>query len=249
VTYSGISNLSHQKISVRLYIKRDRALARDIISNNFSSSPDQLKALPDHGKILLPLDHLPSGTIPDGMPSYLAIRYEHFLSKAHQKCLILRWDNVVASHLVNHLKLDTNQSTTEAHHLGIWEVFGSKPRMTADTHTQTPEAKEAIDCLLWYVQSFMAPKLATAYADHAPLHWKALQKCVCYVVNKNLHKLTLSRVHARVCQHLGRELLSRPRVEMGRPFFALAVKEAGSGVVHLDWNDNRAIYTYIFCGW
>jgi hypothetical protein len=33
---------------------------------------------------------------------------------------------------------------------------------------------------------------------------------------------------------------------MGGPFFALAVKESGSGVVHLDWNDNRGIYAYIF---
>lgn len=229
-----------------LYIKRDGALVRNIISRNFTSSPDQLKALPDHGKILLPLDHLPTGTVPDGMPPYLAIRYEHFLSKAHQKRLILRWDDVVASHPVNHLKPDTNRSTTEGHHFGIWEVFGSKPRMTADTRTQTPKAKEAIDCLLGYVQSFMAPKLATAYADHVPLHWKAMQKCVYYAVNENLCKQTSFRVHARVHQHLGGVLLSRPRVDMGGPFFALAVKESGSGVVHLDWNDNRGIYAYIF---
>ncbi|KAG2150790.1 hypothetical protein DEU56DRAFT_688069, partial [Suillus clintonianus] len=29
-------------------------------------------------------------------------------------------------------------------------------------------------------------------------------------------------------------------------FFAVTIKEAGSSVMHLDWNDNRAIYTYIF---
>jgi hypothetical protein len=118
--------------------------------------------------------------------------------------------------------------------------------MTADTCTQTPKAKEAIDCLLGYVQSFMAPKLATAYVDHAPLHWKAMQKCVYHAVNENLCKLTLFRVHTRVRQHLGHDLLSWPRVDMGGPFFALTVKEAGSGVVHLDWNDNRVIYAYIF---
>ncbi|KAG1769917.1 hypothetical protein EV702DRAFT_1250013 [Suillus placidus] len=212
-----------------LSIKRDGALVRDIIHNNFPFSPDELTALPEHGKVVLPLDHLPSGTVPDGMPPYLAIRYEHFLSKDHQRRLILRWDEVVASHPVNHLKPDTNRSTSDAHHLGIWEVFGATPRMTADTRKQTAEAKEAIDQLLWYVQSFMAPKLATAYAQHAPLHWKALQK-----------------VHARVHQHLGHDLLSRPRVDMGGPFFAVAVKEAGSGVVHLDWNDNKAIYAYVF---
>ncbi|KAG1733092.1 hypothetical protein EDD22DRAFT_960260 [Suillus occidentalis] len=78
-----------------LYIKRDGALINS-------------KHCPDHGKIVLPLDHLPTGTVPDGMPPYLAIRYEHFLSNAHQKRLILRWDDVVASHPVNHLKPDTN---------------------------------------------------------------------------------------------------------------------------------------------
>ncbi|KAG2751389.1 hypothetical protein P692DRAFT_201662883, partial [Suillus brevipes Sb2] len=56
----------------------------------------------------------------------------------------------------------------------------------------------------------------------------------------------LSRVHVRVRQYLGPDLLFQPRVDMGGPFFALAVKEAGLGVVHLDWNDNRTIYVYIF---
>jgi len=33
---------------------------------------------------------------------------------------------------------------------------------------------------------------------------------------------------------------------MKGPFFAVAVKEGGSGKVHIDWNDNRAIYAFIF---
>lgn len=63
---------------------------------------------------------------------------------------------------------------------------------------------------------------------------------------KILHKLTLSRVHTCVRQQLDQDNRSWPRVGMGRPFFALAVKEISSGVVHLDWNNNRAIYVYIF---
>jgi hypothetical protein len=35
-------------------------------------------------------------------------------------------------------------------------------------------------------------------------------------------------------------------MDMGGPFFALAVKESGSGLIHIDWNDNRAIFAYIF---
>ncbi|KAG1751550.1 uncharacterized protein EDB91DRAFT_1078311 [Suillus paluster] len=91
-----------------------------------------------------------------------------------------------------------NCSTTEAHYLGIWEVFGAKSRLMADTWVQT-------------IESFMAPKIATAYEQHTPLHWKALQK-----------------VHAHVHQQLRHDLLSQPRVDMGGPFFTVAVKEAGS---------------------
>lgn len=66
-----------------LYIKCDRALVCDIVNKNFTFSPDKLKALPDYGKILLPLNHLPSSIIPNDVPPYLTICYKYFLTKVY----------------------------------------------------------------------------------------------------------------------------------------------------------------------
>jgi hypothetical protein len=33
---------------------------------------------------------------------------------------------------------------------------------------------------------------------------------------------------------------------MGGPFFAVATKEAGSGITYLNWNVDWAIYAFIF---
>jgi hypothetical protein len=33
---------------------------------------------------------------------------------------------------------------------------------------------------------------------------------------------------------------------MGGPFFTIAAKESGSGVVHIDWNDDKALYAFVF---
>lgn len=47
-------------------------------------------------------------------------------------------------------------------------------------------------------------------------------------------------------EYLAAKLQARPGLDMGGPFFAVAVKEAGSGVVHIDWNDKRCIYAFVF---
>jgi hypothetical protein len=170
----------HRFPSDFLAIRRSGALVRDIIEQNYATSmrPELLKALPEYGKILLPLDHLPADTVPTGMPPYLAIRYEHFLSAEHQKRLRQRWDDVQASGASQHLKCDTNRSSSDGYHFGIWEVAGNKPRLTMETRKQSPEAQKAIDALLFYVQSFVAPKIATAFEQHAPHHWTAMLKYV-----------------------------------------------------------------------
>jgi hypothetical protein len=49
-----------------------------------------------------------------------------------------------------------------------------------------------------------------------------------------------------VLRLLKHDLKWRPDLYMGGPFFAVAAKEAGSGIVHLDWNDDRAIYAFVF---
>lgn len=45
---------------------------------------------------------------------------------------------------------------------------------------------------------------------------------------------------------LGHKFQARPSLNMGGPFFTIAAKEAGSGVIHIDWNDDRAVYAFVF---
>lgn len=54
------------------------------------------------------------------------------------------------------------------------------------------------------------------------------------------------RVNAQVLKLLKCDLKLCPDLFMGGPFFAVVAKEAGLRIVHLDWNDDRAIYTFIF---
>jgi hypothetical protein len=35
-------------------------------------------------------------------------------------------------------------------------------------------------------------------------------------------------------------------LDFGGAFFAVAVKEEGSGLVHIDWHDNHAIWAFVF---
>jgi hypothetical protein len=41
-------------------------------------------------------------------------------------------------------------------------------------------------------------------------------------------------------------LLERPSLDFGGAFFAVAVKEGGSGLVHIDWHDCHAIWAFVF---
>ncbi|KAG1778559.1 hypothetical protein EV702DRAFT_967722, partial [Suillus placidus] len=87
----------------------------------------------------------------------------------------------------------------------------------------------AINTLLFYVQSFIAPKIATVFEQHTPKHWMAVLK-----------------VYARVQKCLRHSILECPMTDMGGLFFALAMKESRSSLIYIDWNDNRVIYAYIF---
>ncbi|KAG2747933.1 hypothetical protein P692DRAFT_20875242 [Suillus brevipes Sb2] len=212
-------------------IKRCGKTVRNIVRKKFhaTSTPEQLETLPLEGKILLPLDHLPPGSIPDDIPPYLIMRFEHFITDEQQKGLRVRWDRLVASQPKHLLKADKNRSATDAFHFGTWEVTGACPRITGETEAQSPEAITAIDDLMCYIKSYIAPKIASVFKDHAPAQWEAIL-----------------RANARVQRELEHQYLSRPSLNMGGPFFTVAAKESGSGVVHIDWNDDRALYAFIF---
>lgn len=47
-----------------------------------------------------------------------------------------------------------------------------------ETHKQSPEAQKAIDALLFYLQSFVAPKIAMAFKQYAPHHGTTMLKYI-----------------------------------------------------------------------
>ncbi|KAG1838351.1 hypothetical protein C8R48DRAFT_680129 [Suillus tomentosus] len=215
-----------------LSIKRCGETVRKIVKNKYhaTSKPEQLEMLPVNGKILLPLDHLPPASVPNDIPPYLIMRFEHFITEDQQKGLQVRWDRLAASNAKHLLKKkDKNRSSTDAFHFGTWEVTGAVPRVTRETEAQSREAITAIDDLLLYIKTYISPKIATVFKDHAPIQWEAIL-----------------RAHARVQEELGSKYQSRPSLDMGGPFFTIAVKESGSGVVHIDWNDDKALYAFVF---
>jgi hypothetical protein len=67
------------------------------------------------------------------------------------------------------LKPDANCSTSEAFHLGVWEITAKKPCLTLESRDQSPEAVEAMDNLLCFIKTYIAPKIATVFEEHAPI--------------------------------------------------------------------------------
>ncbi|KAG1722284.1 uncharacterized protein EDB91DRAFT_1063976, partial [Suillus paluster] len=162
----------------------------------------------------------------------LMIRFDHFIPAKVQKHLQIRWDAIIASGAQhNGGKRDANHSATDAFHFGIWEVSSALPHLTADTSTshQSPEAITVIDTLLQYIGDFVAPKIGSVFKQHTPTHWEAMQKA-----------------YERVKHILASDLLDRPSLDLGGNFFSVAVKEGGSGLVHLDWNNSKVIWCFVF---
>ncbi|KAG2063698.1 hypothetical protein BDR04DRAFT_953995, partial [Suillus decipiens] len=194
--------------------------------------PDQLTMIPATGKVLVPLQDLPASIkVPGGLPPHLIIRFDHFITEVDQNRLRKRWDDVLACGAKHQACAhDANQSTDNAaFHFGIWEVSSSVPYLTADTRHQPPEAIVAIDALLKYIGDFIAGKIGSVFEAHAPDQWDLMQ-----------------RAYERVQRLLATDLLARPSLDFGGAFFAVAVKEGGSGLVHIDWHDSHAIWAFVF---
>jgi hypothetical protein len=212
----------------------------------YPNAAAELKTLPDTVKILLLLDHLDSSTIPADMPPYIVMRFEHLITTEEQHRLWFRWDRLIATKPVHLLKHDKNCSASEAWHLGIWEVTGKTPRLTSETTSQSPEAIEAIDVLLRFIKTYIAGKIGGVFKQHAPAQWEALCGYVHCIASVVTFFMCLPRAQNRVLNELGSQFEWGPNLDMGGAFFTVAAKEAGSGITHIDWNDVRAIYAFVF---
>ncbi|KAJ3803827.1 hypothetical protein F5876DRAFT_71135 [Lentinula aff. lateritia] len=94
-------------------------------------------------------------------------------------------------------KHGSNQSETPALHLGIWEKFRMKPKITNES---------------WKMQ----------------------------------HTLLLPRAMGMTAENeLGAEFEEMPWLDFKGAFFAIAIKEGGSEINHLDWSDNPKGLTWV----
>ncbi|KAG1903267.1 uncharacterized protein F5891DRAFT_1185409 [Suillus fuscotomentosus] len=134
----------------------------------------------------------------------------------------------------------------EQHHLWFqWDrLIAAKPvhLLKCDKNCSASEAWhlgiweslaiEAIDNLLHFIKTHIASEISGVFKEHAPAQWKAL-----------------CGAHNCVLDKLGSQFELHPNLDMGGAFFTVAAKEAGSGITYIDWNDDHAIYAFVFVVW
>ncbi|KAG1781442.1 hypothetical protein EV702DRAFT_1192931 [Suillus placidus] len=74
-----------------------------------------------------------------------------------------------------------------------------------------------MDNLLHFIKTYIAPKIGTAFEEHAPIQGKCILQA-----------------NARVLRLLKHDLKLHLSLFMGGLFFAIAAKEAGSEIIYLD---------------
>ncbi|KAF9474886.1 hypothetical protein BDN70DRAFT_898616 [Pholiota conissans] len=186
----------------------------------------QLESADSTRKLLFPVP-TPENRLLDPLhPPYLAMRFPSVVSPKTNSRLVLAWDKLLASG-VKFPKVDPNRSTTPALHLGIWEIFSSKPFISANSR-QTPEVNKSIDIFLGLVGKLLAPKIGALLKEHCPDQYaRQIQ------------------AYSRVKRILGPELVERPTMDFTGSFFSVAVKEGSSEKVHIDFNDDINGITWV----
>ncbi|KAJ7177726.1 hypothetical protein C8R46DRAFT_1029328 [Mycena filopes] len=172
----------------------------------------------------------------DGLPYWLAMRLAHIIPIPILDELLARWDHLIRMGL-KFPKPDPNRSRTAAVHLGVWGLFGTCPRITADSlqkdisdPVQRALVLEAMDAMLQHLKAKIITKITPALDELIPEHVRLQDRL---------------RAHAE--RLLRKEFAARPALNFGGLFFTIAIKEGSSERIHIDWNDCLQKYALIFC--
>ncbi|KAJ7781298.1 hypothetical protein B0H16DRAFT_1497863 [Mycena metata] len=172
----------------------------------------------------------------DGLPPWLAIRLAHIIPIPLLDELLHRWDHLVSMGL-KFPKPDPNRSRTAAVHLGVWGLFGSVPRITADSLQKGIKSLakrgavlRSMDKMLRFLMNRIVDKVENALNEIIPDHARLQDRL---------------RAHAE--RLLRKEFARRPSLNFGGLFFTVAIKEGASERIHIDWNDCLQKYALIFC--
>ncbi|KAJ3846754.1 hypothetical protein EV368DRAFT_88563 [Lentinula lateritia] len=126
-------------------------------------------------------------------------------------------------------KRGSNQSETPVLHLGIWEKFRMKPKITNESwKMQRTSVRALIAQLCTIMSTEIAPTMVGILGFYYPELWERQQKILYHVRNE-----------------LGAEFEEMPWLDFKGAFFAIAIKEGGSEINHLDWSDNPKGLTWV----
>ena len=204
-------------------------------------------------RLLFPVplpDNLPlpeKRPLPENHPPYLAMRFDQVVSSETNDLIIRAWDRMNELGVVFPDPDPTcNRSSSPALHLGVWELYDEKPRVTSDSRNQSPEVVQAIDDFLLIIQQRIAPRLKNLLKEFCPQQHELQMRYVFinfYLVLNNIY--IYCRAHKRVQRRLHKEFKGRPALDFGGPFFTVAVKEGSSENIHIDFNDFRHSVTWV----
>lgn len=54
--------------------------------------------------------------------------------------------------------------------------MAKKPHLTLESQDQSPKAVEAMDNHLYFIKTYIVPKIITVFKEHAPIQWECILK-------------------------------------------------------------------------
>lgn len=120
----------------------------------------------------------------DGLPPYLAMRFVNVIPASTLAQLLVLWDRLNAQD-VRFPEADHRRSGQPALHLGVWELFQSRPIVTADsrqTRQKNPkklaDIVDAMDSMLGFVKISVVPILERLMGRYVPGQRRVQERCV-----------------------------------------------------------------------
>ncbi|KAK2460517.1 hypothetical protein APHAL10511_007465 [Amanita phalloides] len=106
-------------------------------------------------------------------PIILVRKFQNVIPKGQRDEFLRKWDNLQAASIAPGGHEGNARSDTAALHLGIWRRYQESPHISKDTTKwKSTDAKQAMECFLWYIQRKLAPKIAHFTELYAPSQWE-----------------------------------------------------------------------------
>jgi len=145
--------------------------------------PRDLPSVTAEGRFFIPTPPIIRSLCPLH-PPYLVGRFDRIVKAPMQKSLVAAWKELVNLD-VRFPKAELNRSKTPALHLGTWELYASKPRITGNSCQQNDDVIAAMDKFLSIVHCSIAPKIFNILRSHYP---KQFDRQLLWVSNVHFYR-------------------------------------------------------------